>query len=262
MKKLYIIICTFFVLSNSYSQEQNEILLNIDGNEITKEEFQRIYDKNKTNLTTGEITSVEEYLDLFINFKLKVFEAKELGSDTNRSFQSEFAGYKKQLASPYLIDEEANKRVIQEAYNRMQYEVRASHILVKLAQDAMPLDTLAAYEKAMDIRRRIIKGEPFEVVAKGSSDDPSVKNNGGDLGYFSVFQMIYPFENAVYNSEVGSVTLPVRTRFGYHIIKVTDKRKSRGEVKVAHIMLAVPQGTSQEVEKEKKQLINNIYHNC
>ncbi|MCK5169700.1 MAG: peptidylprolyl isomerase [Bacteroidales bacterium] len=261
MKKICLIICSVLIINNLFSQElNNEVLLTIDDKEITKEEFQRIYDKNKTNLSTGEITSVNEYLDLFINFKLKVNEAEKLGFDTTRSFMNEFEGYRKQLARPYLVDNMANEKVIKEAYERMQYEIRASHILIKLPYDAFPEDTLAAYKKAMDIRNRILMGQPFESVAKGSSDDPSVKNNGGDLGYFTVFQMIYPFENAVYNSEIGEISKPVRTRFGYHIVKVLDKRKARGQVKVAHIMLTVPRGTTSEGEKQKKQIINELYH--
>lgn len=261
MKKICLIIFSVLLLNNAFSQEsKKEVLLQIEDQKITKEEFQRIYDKNKKNMSTGEITSVDEYLDLFINFKLKVYEAEKLGLDTSKSFKKEFEGYQQQLANPYLVDEIVNKKIIQEAYDRMQLEIRASHILIKLAADALPADTLAAYEKAMEIRRRILKGESFENVAKGSSEDPSVKNNGGDLGYFTAFQMIYPFENAVYNSEVGEITKPVRTRFGYHIIKITDKRKARGQVKVAHIMLTVPRGTAPEVEKQKKQLINELYH--
>lgn len=261
MKRICVFICSvLFVLNVSAQESNNEVLLTINDRKITKEEFQRIYDKNKKNLSTGEVTSVEDYLDLFINFKLKVYEAEKLGLDTTPSFINEFEGYKEQLSVPYLLDEEANQKIIQEAYDRMQYEVRASHILVKLAPDALPEDTLEAYEKAMEIRRRILIGEPFESVAKGSSDDPSVKNNGGDLGYFTVFQMIYPFENAVYNLEIGEISKPVRTRFGYHIVKVSDKREARGEVKVAHIMLTVPRGTTAEEADKKKQLINELYH--
>jgi len=261
MKKKCLLLCTVIIMSNVLAQSSHkEVLLTINDHKITKPEFQRIYNKNKTNLSTGEVTSVEEYLDLFINFKLKVYEAKKLGFDTTQSFINEYEGYKEQLALPYLLDDETNEQIIKEAYERMQYEVRASHILVGLSPDALPKDTLAAYEKAMDIRRRILRGESFETVAKGSSDDPSVKNNSGDLGYFTVFQMIYPFENAAYNAEIGEITKPVRTRFGYHIIKVADKRKARGEVKVAHIMLAVPRGTTPDVTKQKKQLINEIYH--
>ena len=249
------------MINISFSQELNdEVLLKIDDKEITKEEFQRIYEKNKTNLSTGEVTSVLEYLDLFINFKLKVAEAEKSGFDTTQSFINEFNGYQKQLARPYLVDNIVSDELVNEAYDRMQYEVRASHILVKLPKDVLPKDTLAAYEKALDIRRRILKGESFESVAKGSSDDPSVKNNGGDLGYFTVFQMIYPFENAVFNSKIGEISKPIRTRFGYHIVKVTDKRKAGGQIKVAHIMMTVPRGTTPEIEKQKKQLISELYH--
>ena len=261
MKKLSILFCSVLMLSSSILLAQTEqVLLTINDEEISKEEFVRIYEKNKTNLSTGDVTSVDDYLDLFINFKLKVLEAEKKGYDTLPSFVQEFEGYRKQLARPYLLDQQANEQVIKEAYERMQTEVRASHILVKLSQDAIPEDTTEAYEKAMEIRRRILQGEPFESVAKGSSDDPSVKNNGGDLGYFTVFQMIYPFESAVYNSEIGEVSMPVRTRYGYHIIQLTDKRKARGEVKVAHIMLTVPRGSDPGVDKEKKKLINELYH--
>jgi len=261
MKKVCLIIISLAINLNAITQELNdEVLLTIDNKEISKEEFQRIYNKNKTNVSTGEVTSVEEYLELFINFKLKVIEAEKEGFDTLKSFINEFEGYKKQLASPYLVDKETYQKVIDEAYERMQYEVRASHILIRLSADALPEDTLEAYEKAMEIRKRIMLGEPFERVAKGSSADPSVKNNGGDLGYFTVFQMVYPFESAVYDAEIGAITKPVRTRFGYHIVKVTDKRKARGQVKVAHIMLTVPRGTTPDVEKQKKNLINELYH--
>lgn len=261
MKRICVFICSvLFVLNVSAQESNDEVLLTINDHKITKEEFQRIYNKNKKNLSTGEIASVTDYLDLFINFKLKVYEAEKLGLDTTQSFINEFQGYKEQLSVPYLLDEEANQKVIEQAYKRMQYEVKASHILVKLDPDALPEDTLEAYEKAMEIRHRIITGEPFELVAKGTSDDPSVKNNGGDLGYFTVFQMIYPFENAAYNLEIGEISKPVRTRFGYHIVKVTDKRKARGQVKVAHIMLTVPRGTTTEEAEKKKQLINELYH--
>ena len=261
MKKICLIICSVLFFNQLYLFGQsNEVLIAIDDNEILKEEFVRIYEKNKTNLSTGDVTSLEEYLDLFINFKLKVFEAEKLGLDTILSFKNEFEGYKKQLAKPYLLDKKVNEQVIKEAYERMQFEVRASHILVKLSSNASPEDTATAYKKAIEIRRRIVNGEAFELVAKGSSDDPSVKNNGGDLGYFTVFQMIYPFENVVYNSEIGDVSYPVKTRFGYHIIKLTDKRKARGQVKVAHIMLTIPKGTTKEIAEQKKKLINELYH--
>lgn len=260
MKKICFTLLSVFFFIQLNAQKSNDYILQIDGQKISKEEFVRLYEKNRTNLSTGEITSVDSYLDLFINFKLKVMDAKNHGIDTSKTFINEFEGYKEQLAKPYLIDKEKQNQLVKEAYERMQYEVRASHILIKLNQDATPEDTTEAYEKALEIRRRILNGENFEVVARGSSDDPSVKNNGGDLGYFTVFQMVYPFETAAYTTKINDVSMPVRTRFGYHIVKVVDIRKAQGEVKVAHIMLAVPRESGPEVDKQKKQHINEIYH--
>ena len=131
--------------------------------------------------------------------------------------------------------------------------------LIAMPQEASPEDTLKAWKKASDIRERIIKGEPFEQVARGTSDDQSVKINGGNLGYFTVFQMIMPFEDAAYSLKKGAISMPVRTPYGYHIIKVTDKRPSKGRIKVAHIMKAVPPGTGEKDAKKAEEEINNIY---
>ena len=127
-----------------------------------------------------------------------------------------------------MTDKQTEDRLINEAYERMKFEVSASHILISVPELATPADTLKLYDKAIAIRNRIINGEPFDVVAKATSDDPSVKNSNGFLGYFTVFQMVYPFETAVYNLKVGELSYPVRSRFGYHIIKVNDKRQARG----------------------------------
>ncbi|MFP4023268.1 MAG: peptidylprolyl isomerase [Thiohalospira sp.] len=250
---LIILIFCFFAFAKA---QKNEVLLSIDDETVTKDEFLRFYQKNKINLTTGETIAVDKYLELFINFKLKVIEAKNQGLDTTQEFINEFEGYKKQLAKPYLLDRDKLDELVEEAYHRMQYEVKASHILVRVKPDASPEDTAYAYKKAVKIRNRILRGEPFHIVAKGASDDPSVKNNAGDLGYFTVFQMVYPFEKTVYNMNVGEIAGPVKTRFGYHIIKLTDKKEARGQIKTAHIMLASPEKN----DSEKKELINKLYH--
>ncbi|MDY6802101.1 MAG: peptidylprolyl isomerase [Bacteroidota bacterium] len=261
MKKIagLLIILFFFFFANAQKQN-SEVLVEIDNETITKDEFLRFYEKNKINLTTGETIPIDEYLELFINFKLKVLEAKNHGLDTSRNFQSEFEGYKKQLARPYLLDSATIDKLVKEAYDRMQYEVRASHILIRVKDNALPEDTAFAYKKAVKIKDRIIRGEPFPVVARGASDDPSVKNNAGDLGYFTVFQMVYPFETAVYSMNVGDIKGPVRTRFGYHIIQLTDKKEARGEIKVAHIMLADSKNRNTVNANQKKELIHKLYH--
>ena len=262
IKFLFINIALFLLFSSSLCAQKldSKTLLTIGNQPVSTEEFERIYLKNRGLgvIENGPI-SVDEYLELFINFKLKVIEASELGYDTVPGFIVEFEGYEDQLAMPYLTDQATIDKLSKEAYERMQYDVNASHILIKTNPDASPEDTLAAYEKVMKISDRFITGESFEIIARGTSDDPSVKSNGGNLGYFTVFQMVYPFETAAYNSRIGEMSFPVRTRFGYHIIIVHDKRKAIGSIKVAHIMVAVPRGSSQEKKEAAKKKIHMVY---
>ncbi|MFM7301141.1 MAG: peptidylprolyl isomerase, partial [Crocinitomicaceae bacterium] len=143
----------------------------------------------------------------------------------------------------------------------MKTEVRASHILIKCDANALPKDTLEAWNKVLACKARIEKGEDFAFVAKSKlgSEDPSVVNNGGDLGYFTAFQMVYTFEDKAYNTPVGKISDPVRTRFGYHIIKVTDKRPARGTIKVAHLMIQSSKGSTEEQVVNAEKKINELY---
>jgi peptidyl-prolyl cis-trans isomerase SurA len=234
-------------------------ILTIAGENIPKSEFERVFKKNNNKETAYDKKAINDYLNLYINYKLKVKEAMETGMDTAKSFVDELAGYRKQLAQPYLVDKDVTENLLKEAYNRMKTDVRASHILVKLAPDALPKDTLEAYNKAMKIRQDIMKGADFAATAKLKSDDPSAKENGGDLGYFTALQMVYPFETAAYNMKAGEVSMPVRTRFGYHLIKVVDTRPAPGEVKVAHIMVKSASGSKPEDSTAAVQKINEIY---
>ncbi|MBN2214143.1 MAG: peptidylprolyl isomerase [Bacteroidales bacterium] len=254
-------IFSLFVLSLSLffrlPGQEDEIILTIGDREITRGEFERIYQKNNSSAVYDN-KSVEEYLELFINFKLKVIEAENMGYDTVKSFINELAGYREQLAKPYFEDKEYSERLLKEAYDRTLQEVNASHILIRLDQDASPSDTVKAYQKIMDIRKRILKGESFSGVAKATSDDPSAKINGGHLGWFSAFQMIYPFENIAYNTEIGKISMPLRTRYGYHIIRVNDKRESLGKVRIAHILVYAGKDEP-EARKEGEKKINECY---
>ncbi|MGE5419406.1 MAG: peptidylprolyl isomerase [Chloroflexota bacterium] len=240
------------------AQSSNErILLTVDGRKTEAGEFIRMYNKSTE---PGKTLSVDEYLQQFIVFKLKVADAIREGFDTTRAFKTELNGYRNQLAQNYLTDTQTKEKLLKSAYQRSLTEVNAWHILVGLPADATPEDTLGAWEKAMDIRERIVKGESFEQVARSSSDDKSVLTNGGNLGYFTVFQMITPFEDAAYTLKTGVVSEPVRTAYGYHIIKVADKRPSRGRVKVAHIMKAAPPGIPEADAKKAQDEINSVYN--
>ncbi len=208
------------------------------GEMVYNDEFMRVFNKNKRGDAKPTQEEIEEYLGLYTKFKLKVAEAYSRKMDTIPSFINELAGYRKQLAQPYLTDKSVTDRLIKEAYDRGLQEVNASHLLVNCPSDANAKDTAEAYQKVMGLRNRIVEGnESFEAIAEQYSDDPSSKTNKGNLGYFTAFQMIYTFENAAYNNEVGAVSMPVRTQYGYHLLFVKDKRKSLGDIKVAHIMI-------------------------
>ena len=248
-------------LAATETVKTDAVLMTIGSSKVTVSEFENVYHKNNTKEGTMDTKSLNDYVELFVNFKLKVKEAEELGLDTAKSFKEELAGYRKQLAQPYLTDKDVNEKLLKETYDRMQEDIHASHILVKVSDNALPKDTLEAYNKILKIRARILKGEDFNKVAseKGISDDPSAKDNGGDLGFFTALQMVYHFESAAYSTKVGDVSMPIRTRYGYHIIKVTERRKAQGEVMVAHIMVKTTPNMSKEDSLNTYTKITEIY---
>jgi peptidyl-prolyl cis-trans isomerase SurA len=235
----------------------DKVLMTVAGKEVTAGEFIRMYKKSNVPVNINEL---DTYLNQFITFKQKVAEAIHEGYDTTRAFKTELKTYRDQLSQNYLTDHEAKEKLLKQAYQRSLTEINVFHILISCQAEASPEDTLKAWKKALNIRERIIKGESFEEVARGTSDDPSVKINGGHLGYFTAFQMIMPFEDAMYSLKKDEISEPVRTPFGYHIIKVTDRRPSSGKIKVAHIMKSVPPGTSELLAKAGEDTINSIYN--
>lgn len=261
-KSLLLPVALFAFTSISAQKNGDAVLMTIGSTKVTVAEFGNVYHKNNTKEVANDNKSLNDYVDLFVNFKLKVKEAEEMRLDTAKAFRDELSGYRKQLAQPYLTDKDVNEKLLKETYSRLQEDVRASHILVKVAETAFPKDTLAAYAKIMSIRARVLKGEDFNKVAseKGISDDPSSKENGGDLGYFTALQMVYPFETAAFTTKVGDVSMPVRTRFGYHIIKVVDKRKAQGEVLVSHIMVKTGPAMTKEDSLNTYSKITEIYN--
>ncbi len=260
MRKIIFSLLIAFCAANYTIAQDNDdqILMTINGEKITRGEFERIYTKNNQDPAFDK-ASLDEYMKLFINFKLKVMEAESLGMDTVSSFVTELNGYRRQLEKPYFTDDSVDEALIREAYERMKWDIRASHILIRCPETASAADTLKAFKEITDIRKRALKGEDFSALAKKYSQDPSAARNGGDLGYFTAFSMVYPFEAAAYSTPVGKISNVFRSRFGYHIIYVADKRPDRGEIKVAHIMCAVPQGSSAEKDQEELTKINAIY---
>ncbi len=241
------------------AQDKDPVLMTIAGKNISRSEFQSIYNKNNPKNSEADSKSIDDYVQLFVNFKLKVKEAEELGLDTTKDFKNELEGYRKQLAQPYLTDNDVNDQLLREAYERSKTDVRASHILIKLDQNALPKDTIAAYNKVIALRNRVLKGEDFAKLARDASQDPSAKDNSGDLGYFTSMQMVYPFETAAYTLKPGEVSMPVRTRFGYHLIKAVDKRAAQGQILAEHIMIKSSKGQTAQDSIAAKQKIDEIY---
>ena len=245
-----------FIYANFYSQEID--ILTINGNKVYKSEFEQIYWKNKKEkLATKE--DLDEYIDLFINFKLKVLAAEKLGLDTMNKFINELNGYKIQLEKPYLIDTAINEALIKEAYFRTINEIEASHIMIKVSPTSSPLDTLKAWKTIDSISKALANTKSsFGELAEELSHCPSGKMDKGNLGYFNAFKMVYPFENAAYNTAIGKVSPIVRTRFGYHLVKPHNLRKAKGRVKAAHIMIVCDSKKQSDCNNAKEK-IHAIY---
>ncbi|KJF43284.1 hypothetical protein LH29_13620 [Draconibacterium sediminis] len=250
----------FVVITLQVVAQSDEVLLTIDQHEVSKDEFEFVYNKNNSSLySDADRKTPKEYLELFINFKLKVVEAENLKMDTNQTFINELAGYRKEIAAPYLTDIDFNEHQVEELYRRMKLEVNASHILLGVDKDASPEQEQQVLDKITNIRKQIIAGKPFEDAAMEYSEDPSAETNKGHLNYFSAFTMVAPFEDAAFNTPVGEVSEPVRTDFGYHLIKVHDTRPNKGELQVAHIMKNVSRNATPEEKAKAKMAIDSIY---
>jgi peptidyl-prolyl cis-trans isomerase SurA len=259
MKLRIALIALIYLSISTGNAQDNEVLLTIDNQQVTSKEFMTVYQKNNVDIQTAEKKSIEEYLELYINFKLKVIEAESLGLDTVQSFRKELDGYVNQLTEPYLVDRDYEEALIREAYDRLQEEVNVSHIMIRVRNGATPEDTLKAWNTINNLYDSAIVAPSFEELALETSEDPSVKDNNGNLGYFTAFRMVYPFENAAYQTNPGNISRPFRTTFGYHIVKVYDVRPARGELRTAHIMLISNDQSTEAEKKEAERKIQEIY---
>lgn len=258
MKKLFIAIPVFLFASSLFAQQVVEpVLMTINNKPVVKSEFEYIYNKNNSNNSLDKKT-LEEYVDLFINFKLKVEEACSQGLDTTKSFINELSGYRSQLTKPYLTNSKVDEELLQEAYVRLTEDLEVSHILIRSSLSDTPQDTLAALNKIKEIRKRLEK-EDFGKIAKEVSEDQSAVENMGKIGWITGFRTVYPFETMAYNTPVGKISEPVRSSFGYHLIKVHNRRKSLGEIQVAHIMRFTSKG-SDSINTKAKNTIDSIYN--
>lgn len=272
MKKTFLSIVLMGASLLGFAQE-DKVLMTINGEPIMASEFLYIYEKNNQE-TSLEKKSMEEYLDLFINFKLKVTEAIAQGVDTTQEFKDELKGYRAQATPKYLQDNDAIDSLVLLSYNRMANIRKASHIAVQCPMDADSATLAAATAKINELRQRVTVGLPKEVkkgrkkitvqevedfaeVAMTYSDDPAAKQNKGELGWIQPFRYVYPLEDAVYNTPVGEITEVFRSPFGLHIAKVEGERAFE-EAHAAHIMKMTPAGDAQRLAAAQEAM-DSIY---
>lgn len=229
MNRFFIVLSLF--INFSFAQLENNILFKVNDSLVYVDEFNRVYNKNIDLIDENNQKDFESYLELFINYKLKLAEAYDLGLQNDPKYKSELNKYVKQLQNTYLTDRETEDKFLREAYERTKYEVNVSHILIRI--DENDNDTIDVYNKLNNLRGPFLNSSINDFKNSHIEDEELIIEN---LGYFSAFKMIYKFENMAYKTPVGEVSLPFRSRFGFHILKVNDKRSSLGEVTVGHIM--------------------------
>ena len=256
MKKTFLSIVLLGARMLGFAQA-DQILMTINGEPVMVSEFVYIYEKNNQE-TSLERKTMEEYLDLFVNFKLKVTEAIAQGVDTTESFKKELAGYRAQATPKYMQDNAAIDSLVVLSYNRMAKIRKAAHIAVQCAPDADSATVAAAKARIDSIRERVTVGIPttikkgrktvtvqnvedFNEAATLYSEEPSAKQSKGELGWIQPFRFVYPFEDAVYTTPIGEVTPVFRSPYGFHIAKVQEERDFE-EVHAAHIMKMTPVG--------------------
>ena len=272
MKKTILSIILMGASIMGFAQE-DKVLMTINGEPVMLSEFMYIYEKNNQE-SSLEKKTMEEYLELFINFKLKVAEAIAQGVDTTEAFQKELDGYRAQATPKYMQDNAAIDSLVVMSYNRIAHPRSASHIAVQCPMDATPEAEAAALAKINELRERVTVGIPKEVkkgrkkitvqevedfteVALAHSEDPGVQQNQGKLGWIQVFRYVFPFEEAVYTTPVGGVSEVFRSPFGFHIAKVEEEREYE-EVHASHIMKMTPNGDEARLEKAKAAM-DSIY---
>jgi peptidyl-prolyl cis-trans isomerase SurA len=257
MKNICNLILFFFITSVIFGQN-DPVLFSVENNPVKLSEFNYIYKKNNGDGANYSKASLEEYLDLYVKFKLKVQKAYSLRLDTVPALKQELEMYKKQLANSYLHDREIKEKLAEELYERMKFDINVSHVFVKLPNKPSPKDTLLAFNRIMHAKRALDRSGNFSnVVVNFSQDAESIRNNG-NLGWVSALlpDGFYDLETLIYSLNVGETGGPVRSHLGYHLVKVEDKRPARGQMEAAHIYLKKEGGALNMLAKMR---IDSLY---
>lgn len=252
---IFILWCTVF----TFGQQQNEILFSVNGQGISVSEFLYIYGKNNAKDADFSRKSLQEYLDLYKKFKLKVAKARVMRLDTVPELMEELNTYKQQVSNSYIMDKEVTEQLIREVYERQRTDLAVKHIFFQLPPNALPQDTLAAWNRAMKAHGELMHGAPFGKVVQENSDDRSNINHSGDLGYVTSMlpDGFYEVENTIYSMQTGEISLPVRSSAGYHILRVDDIRPARREMEIAQILIKKP--VEREQDQSRKPTAEKVY---
>ena len=259
MKNLVLSLCVLSVFAGE--AQKSPVLFTVDGREqVTAEEFTAVFNKNREIGEQIDPKTPEEYLQLYIDFKLKVREAKDSAMHLRESFIRELQGYRAQLAKPYLTDQMSEEALVKEAFERMQEDVKASHVMIYVEDFKNSADTANAWNEISDAYEQVRSGRmSFEEAAQVLSDDSYSAKKKGSLGWFNVFGMVYEFESAVYGLEVEEISKVFKTPFGYHFARLDAKRPARGKATVAHLMLMLPEDAEPSVQAETERKIKEIH---
>jgi peptidyl-prolyl cis-trans isomerase SurA len=258
LKVIYILTTCFLLSIHAVSAQTEPYAIRIGNRVIPPTELSQTY-KRLLQSDSVKKDKSKEFLQDFINYKLMVYASQRMGNDTTKAFREEINSYRKELATPYLVDKIILEKMIQDTYERMREEVRVAQIFIPVPKNASPADTMAIFDEIRTLRLRILKGEPFEQIAKNYSQDVSSASKGGDMGFISVLGNHYIFETAAYTLNKGELSLPLRTEKGYHLIKVLEKRSSRGKIKLAQILISAVPTNSVEVGEAKRK-IDEVYN--
>lgn len=259
-KQFILILFLSFVFSFANSQSDADVLMTVGDTDVTIGEFKYIYEKNNGEEADYSEESINEYLELYKKFKLKVARAYDMELDTINELQQELEGYRNQLADNYLIDRQVVDQLVDEMYDRKKEDVLASHILITLRPSSTKKQKLDARKKLENFKQQLREGKSFSQLAKQFSEDSNTKENGGQLGYITATlpNGFYNLENALYDLDIGEVSDPLETKLGMHIVKIINKRPARGKIEVAHIFKKLDDKSGNNPKRVKSE-IDSIY---
>jgi len=235
MKKVFLISLLTLCFCSFYGQT----LVTYGKQTISREEFLTAFRKNNAHTKATE-KAYRDYLNLYIRYKLKVQAAKDLKLDTLPGQITELKNFKSQIVDQYINDEESLNQMAKEAFVRSQRDLRISYIFVAAPKNASPADTAKAWQKIQNAYKTLNNKKDCAETALQFSEDPNVKENRGDLGFITVFDLPYAMETVAYNTIPGKFSNVFRTNGGYIILKVTAQRPALGLIKVAQILIIFP----------------------